>query len=91
MASPEEQAVAFKNDGNKAFSAHDWPTAIDFYTKAIELDDKKPVYYSNRAQVCLKRFNEDARVTDLRRQTSSLKPTAMLLQMPQKPLSWTRK
>lgn len=51
MTSSEEQAVAFKNDGNKAFAAHDWPTAIDFYTKAIELDDQKPTYYSNRAQV----------------------------------------
>ena len=52
MTSSEEQAVALKNDGNKAFAAHDWPTAIDFYTKAIELDNQKPTYYSNRAQVC---------------------------------------
>lgn len=51
MASPEEQAVAFKNEGNKAFAAHDWPTAIDLYTKAIDLNDKEPTYYSNRAQV----------------------------------------
>jgi serine/threonine-protein phosphatase 5 len=51
MSSPEEQAVAFKNEGNKAFVAHDWPTAIDFYTKAIDLNDKEPAYYSNRAQV----------------------------------------
>ncbi|KAH6715194.1 serine/threonine-protein phosphatase-like protein 5 [Leptodontidium sp. MPI-SDFR-AT-0119] len=54
MTSSEEQAVAFKNDGNKAFAAHDWPTAIDFYTKAIELDDQKPTYYSNRAQANIK-------------------------------------
>ena len=52
MSSPAEQAELFKNDGNKAFAAHDWPKAIDLYTKAIELDDKQPVYYSNRAQVC---------------------------------------
>jgi serine/threonine-protein phosphatase 5 len=52
MASAVEQAVAFKNDGNKAFAAHDWVTAIDCYTKAIELNDKEPTYYSNRAQVC---------------------------------------
>jgi hypothetical protein len=51
MASAEERAVAFKNEGNKAFAAHDWPTAIDFYTKAIELNDKEPTYFSNRAQV----------------------------------------
>jgi serine/threonine-protein phosphatase 5 len=52
MATPKEQAVAFKNEGNKAFAAHDWLTAIDFYSKAIELDDKEPTYYANRAQVC---------------------------------------
>ncbi|PBP15912.1 serine/threonine-protein phosphatase 5 [Diplocarpon rosae] len=54
MASPEAQAVAFKNDGNKAFAAHDWPTAIDLYTKAIELDGNQPTYYSNRAQANIK-------------------------------------
>jgi len=51
MTTPEEQAVAFKNEGNKAFAAHDWVAAIDLYTKAIELDGKQPTYYSNRAQV----------------------------------------
>lgn len=44
--------MAFKNQGNKAFSAHDWPTAIEFYTKAIELNDKEPTFFTNRAQVC---------------------------------------
>lgn len=53
MSSPEDQAVAFKNEGNKAFGSHDWPKAIELYTKAIELNDKEPVYYSNRAQVRL--------------------------------------
>jgi serine/threonine-protein phosphatase 5 len=51
MASAEDEAVALKNEGNKAFAAHDWPSAIDFYTKAIALNDKEPTYYSNRAQV----------------------------------------
>jgi serine/threonine-protein phosphatase 5 len=51
MASAEERATAFKNEGNKAFTAHDWFTAIDFYTKAIELNPNEPTYYSNRAQV----------------------------------------
>ncbi|KAK4193097.1 Serine/threonine-protein phosphatase T [Podospora australis] len=54
MATPEEQAVAFKNEGNTAFSAHDWPTAIDFYTKAIELNGNDPVFWSNRAQAYMK-------------------------------------
>ena len=53
MTTAEEQAVAFKNDGNKAFAAHDWPAAIDLYTKAIELNPRESVYYTNRAQVCL--------------------------------------
>jgi serine/threonine-protein phosphatase 5 len=51
MATAVEQAVALKNEGNTAFAAHDWPKAIEFYTKAIELNDKEPTYYSNRAQV----------------------------------------
>ncbi|KAK1770652.1 Serine/threonine-protein phosphatase T [Phialemonium atrogriseum] len=54
MATSEEQAVAFKNEGNKAFAAHDWRTAIDFYSKAIELNDKEPTFYANRAQANLK-------------------------------------
>jgi serine/threonine-protein phosphatase 5 len=53
MATPEEQAVAFKNDGNKAYAAHDWNKAIELYTKAIELNDQDPVFWSNRAQVRL--------------------------------------
>lgn len=51
MATSEEQATAFKNDGNKAFLAHDWINAIDMYTKAVELNDKEPTFFSNRAQV----------------------------------------
>ncbi|KAB8289958.1 hypothetical protein EYC80_010285 [Monilinia laxa] len=54
MTSREEEAVALKNEGNKAFAAHDWLGAIDLYTKAIELDDQKPTYYSNRAQANIK-------------------------------------
>lgn len=53
MATPEEQAVAFKNDGNKAYAAHDWNKAIELYTKAIELNDQDPAFWSNRAQVRL--------------------------------------
>ncbi|KAK8065595.1 hypothetical protein PG997_012342 [Apiospora hydei] len=54
MASAIDKAVAFKNDGNKAFSAHDWPKAIDLYSKAIELNDKEPTFYTNRAQANIK-------------------------------------
>ena len=51
MATPEEQATAFKNEGNKAFQKHDWPAAIKSYSQAIELNDKEPTYFTNRAQV----------------------------------------
>lgn len=51
MSTPEERAVALKNEGNKAFGSHDWPKAIELYTQAIELDDKQPTFYANRAQV----------------------------------------
>lgn len=54
MATAEEQAVALKNEGNKAVAAHDWPTAVDYYTKAIALNDKEPTFYANRAQANLK-------------------------------------
>ncbi|KAK8058759.1 Metallo-dependent phosphatase-like protein [Apiospora phragmitis] len=54
MTSAIDKAVAFKNDGNKAFSAHDWPKAIDLYSKAIELNDKEPTFYTNRAQANIK-------------------------------------
>jgi serine/threonine-protein phosphatase 5 len=50
--SDAEAATALKNLGNKAFAHHDWPTAIDYYTKAIEKYDKDPSFYCNRAQVC---------------------------------------
>ena len=51
MASTEERAVALKNEGNKAFAAHDWPKAVDLYSQAIQLNDKEPTFYTNRAQV----------------------------------------
>lgn len=53
MPSMEEQAVALKNEGNKAFAAHDWNKAVELYSKAIELNDKEPTFLTNRAQVRL--------------------------------------
>lgn len=51
MGNPQEEATALKNKGNEAFKNQDWPAALDFYTKAIELWDKEPSFYTNRAQV----------------------------------------
>ncbi|OJD29196.1 serine threonine protein phosphatase ppt1 [Diplodia corticola] len=50
----QEDAVALKEKGNKAFKEHDWPAAIDFYTQAIEVYDKEPSFYTNRAQANIK-------------------------------------
>lgn len=49
--SRETEAIEFKNKGNKAFSAGDFPAAVNFYSKAIELNDKEPTFFTNRAQV----------------------------------------
>ena len=46
-----EEAVALKQKGNKAFSGHEWLEAINFYDQAIDLYDKDPSFYCNRAQV----------------------------------------
>lgn len=46
-----EAATALKTKGNKAFAQHDWPAAIDYYTQAIEKNDRDPSFYCNRAQV----------------------------------------
>ena len=52
MATPDiEAATALKQQGNKAFAAHDWRAAADFYTKAIEKYDRDPSFFCNRAQV----------------------------------------
>ncbi|MCJ1304332.1 hypothetical protein MMC08_007144 [Hypocenomyce scalaris] len=49
-----EDAAALKQKGNKAFAEHDWATAVDFYTQAIEANDQDPSFYCNRAQANIK-------------------------------------
>ncbi|KAI9741933.1 MAG: hypothetical protein M1834_000322 [Cirrosporium novae-zelandiae] len=53
MTDPEA-AIAFKQQGNKAFTQHDFTTALDFYTKAIEKNGEDAVLYCNRAQANIK-------------------------------------
>ncbi|CAK7217909.1 Palmitoyl-protein thioesterase 1 [Sporothrix bragantina] len=54
MTTDKEKALAAKNEGNQAFLKHDWPAAIELYSKAIDLDDSEPTYFANRAQAYLK-------------------------------------
>lgn len=49
----KEKALLAKNEGNQAFLKHDWPAAIELYTRAIDLDGSEPTYFANRAQVRL--------------------------------------
>ena len=53
-AEDKEAATTFKLQGNKAFTEHDWPKAIDLYTQAIEKNDTDPSFYCNRAQTQIK-------------------------------------
>lgn len=43
------QANELKDQGNKAFQSKDFDTAIDLFTKAIELDSQNHVLFSNRS------------------------------------------
>lgn len=47
-------ATALKVKGNKAFAEHDWPAAVDFYTKAADKYNLDPSFYCNRAQANIK-------------------------------------
>ena len=53
-ADEKSEATALKTQGNKAFAGHDWPTAIEFYTKAIDKNDTDPSFFCNRAQANIK-------------------------------------
>jgi serine/threonine-protein phosphatase 5 len=54
LAADKAAATALKVKGNEAFAGHDWPSAVDFYTKAIEKYDSDPSFYCNRAQANIK-------------------------------------
>uniref|UniRef100_A0A8C1P1L1 Small glutamine-rich tetratricopeptide repeat (TPR)-containing, beta n=1 Tax=Cyprinus carpio TaxID=7962 RepID=A0A8C1P1L1_CYPCA len=49
--SPEdlERAEQLKNEGNNHMKEENYSSAVDCYTKAIELDQRNAVYYCNRA------------------------------------------
>lgn len=46
---PTDASEKLKGQGNAAMQKKDYPTAIDFYTKALEISPLNPIYLSNRA------------------------------------------
>ena len=50
MASPED-ALVFKQKGNTAVANHEWLEAVDFYTRAIDINSQDATFFCNRAQV----------------------------------------
>lgn len=50
----QEEAVRLKDQGNEFLKNQKFQEAVDAYTKAIELDDTNPIFFSNRAQVHIK-------------------------------------
>lgn len=48
-SAPNPEAEALKGQGNVAMQQKDYPKAVDFYSKAIDLVPTNPIYLSNRA------------------------------------------
>ncbi|KAF9192104.1 Hsp90 cochaperone [Haplosporangium sp. Z 11] len=57
-------ADEFKAQGNKAFLAKDYPTAITHFSKAIELDPTNHVLYSNRSACYASQKNYEKALED---------------------------
>lgn len=57
-------AEAFKAQGNKALQGKDFDGAIEAYSKAIELDPKQHVYYSNRSAAYLSKGEAEKALDD---------------------------
>jgi RNA polymerase II-associated protein 3 len=49
----KQEAVEFKDKGNKFVKNKDYESAIKMYSKAIELFSEDPIFYSNRSQCFL--------------------------------------
>jgi stress-induced-phosphoprotein 1 len=48
------QSIILKDQGNDSFKRGDNKEAIDFYSKAIEIDPDNHVFYSNRSAAYMK-------------------------------------
>eukprot|EP01016_Furgasonia_blochmanni_P010461 TRINITY_DN1443_c0_g1_i1.p1 TRINITY_DN1443_c0_g1~~TRINITY_DN1443_c0_g1_i1.p1 ORF type:complete len:547 (+),score=117.73 TRINITY_DN1443_c0_g1_i1:65-1705(+) len=55
-----EKANDYKELGNKEFKAQNYTKAIEYYTKAINVNDKEASYFANRAAcyLSLKKYNK---------------------------------
>ena len=58
------QANTLKDQGNKAFAAKDYDNAIDLFSKAIALDSKNHVLWSNRSAARAGKREWEAALTD---------------------------
>ena len=64
MTQIQDEAIKLKDQGNKFLKEHKFDEAIEAYTKAIELDPKNAIFYSNRAQVQIKLENFGLAIQD---------------------------
>ena len=53
----QQQAEAFKSEANEFFKQEKFQQAVDLYTKALELNPNKAVYYANRSIANLRQEN----------------------------------
>lgn len=60
----KEQAEKLKNEGNDLMRKDQYNEAIELYTKAINLNSQKAVYYSNRAAAYSKVENHEKALED---------------------------
>ncbi|KAJ6622681.1 Stress-induced-phosphoprotein 1 [Pseudolycoriella hygida] len=63
-----------KEKGNVALGSENYSEAIDIYTKAIQLDDKNHVLYSNRSAAYVKAGKYEEALQDANK-TIELNPT----------------
>jgi stress-induced-phosphoprotein 1 len=73
MATKNKQAEDFKEKGNQEFGAGNYEAAIQLYTKAIEVDAKNHIYYSNRA-ACYHALNQYEQAGEDGRRCIEVKP-----------------
>ena len=65
------QANTLKDQGNKAFAAKDYDNAIDLFSKAIALDSKNHVLWSNRSAARAGKKEWEAALSDAEEVSSS--------------------